>query len=295
VGSALRRQLVAPLCAPRCTVGGRCNTHLLGAACDSPACLAHVARVAYSGDITWCLRGRRGCSRGRGLAHARLQDEPVSVGATPSHHRGGPCWSRYTGVVGRGVYRSYFSAMGGAGFWVVLSLLSVVMEAAVIGTHVCRRVRVCVSGGGYDGQVCPLLRPVTLNPPRLRWPACLPPAGSFVPHNAATRDNPRFVAAGNLLWVTDWATPEHARSHMRMWVYVGLTLGSSVLALLRNGALMFGSYRASRWLHGTMLDRVLKSPLGWFNTTPQGQILNRWPWTPAPVCCACRCRHCCCF
>jgi len=38
----------------------------------------------------------------------------------------------------------------------------------------------------------------------------------------------------------------------------------------------FGTLRASSFLHGKMLGRILRAPLSFFDTTPVGRIINRF-------------------
>jgi ATP-binding cassette, subfamily C (CFTR/MRP), member 1 len=38
----------------------------------------------------------------------------------------------------------------------------------------------------------------------------------------------------------------------------------------------FASLRASRSLHDDMAEHVMRAPMGWFERTPMGRILNRF-------------------
>lgn len=46
--------------------------------------------------------------------------------------------------------------------------------------------------------------------------------------------------------------------------------------LLRYFAMAVGITRASRTLHGTLLDRIMKAPMSFFDVTPLGRITNRF-------------------
>ncbi len=79
-----------------------------------------------------------------------------------------------------------------------------------------------------------------------------------------------------LVWLTTWtddADPDNARY---LGVYLALAVATALQALARNFMWFYGCYRASRYFHEAMVSRVLKAPMSWFNSTPQGQIMNRF-------------------
>ncbi|GBB99870.1 hypothetical protein RclHR1_03660017 [Rhizophagus clarus] len=59
-------------------------------------------------------------------------------------------------------------------------------------------------------------------------------------------------------------------------IYVLITMTSILLGVLRVVWLYFGSLRASRKLYEKLLNRIMRAPLRFFDTTPVGRILNRF-------------------
>ncbi|CAG8606010.1 17882_t:CDS:10 [Rhizophagus irregularis] len=59
-------------------------------------------------------------------------------------------------------------------------------------------------------------------------------------------------------------------------IYVLITMISILLGVSRLVWLYYGSLRASRILHENLLNRVIRAPLRFFDTTPVGRILNRF-------------------
>ncbi|CAG8607661.1 8848_t:CDS:10, partial [Dentiscutata erythropus] len=59
-------------------------------------------------------------------------------------------------------------------------------------------------------------------------------------------------------------------------IYVLITFLSIITGVLRYAWLYYGSLRASKKLYQTLLHRVIRAPLRFFDTTPVGRILNRF-------------------
>ncbi|CAL5986502.1 Xenobiotic-transporting_ATPase / Multidrug resistance-associated protein [Hexamita inflata] len=64
-------------------------------------------------------------------------------------------------------------------------------------------------------------------------------------------------------------------SNNYLWLYIGLTVGSIIFTLFGN--IVFSSFclQISKKLHDVMLGSILKTKMGFFDTTPQGRIVNR--------------------
>ena len=59
-------------------------------------------------------------------------------------------------------------------------------------------------------------------------------------------------------------------------VYVGIGCTGELLAAMQTLALTICALRASRKLHGTVLARLLRAPMLFFDSTPSGAVLNRF-------------------
>lgn len=63
---------------------------------------------------------------------------------------------------------------------------------------------------------------------------------------------------------------------MYLSVYGVLGLLQAIFIMLSAIILSVGTLNAASKLHGTMLERILRSPMSFFDTTPLGRILNRF-------------------
>ncbi|GAB1859186.1 Multidrug resistance-associated protein 1 isoform X7 [Camponotus japonicus] len=89
---------------------------------------------------------------------------------------------------------------------------------------------------------------------------------------------------GSNIWLSAWSndnmthvngTIDTARRDMYLGVYGVLGLGQAIFVVLSQTALAVGCLRGSKLLHSELLFGILRSPLGFFDTTPSGRILNR--------------------
>lgn len=58
-------------------------------------------------------------------------------------------------------------------------------------------------------------------------------------------------------------------------VYAAIGIGSVLLDMIANAALIFGAYRASRLLFKRLLDNVIHATMRWHDTTPTGELKSR--------------------
>ena len=88
-----------------------------------------------------------------------------------------------------------------------------------------------------------------------------------------------FVAtrvAADGIGVTTVPAPDSVNISYYLTIYVALGVLYIVLALLRLGFLFKGALNASRRLHAELLNCVLRAKFKFFDTTPLGQIMNRF-------------------
>jgi ABC-type multidrug transport system fused ATPase/permease subunit len=79
-------------------------------------------------------------------------------------------------------------------------------------------------------------------------------------------------------WLQRWALqpsveqPEARNLH----IFLALTLGTTLVALLRSVAFFTSTNRANSTIHQRALRRVLLSPMHFFTSNPLGRVLNRF-------------------
>lgn len=67
-----------------------------------------------------------------------------------------------------------------------------------------------------------------------------------------------------------------SRLNMYLGIYVLINVGNILLSVTRFACMYWGGIRASKKLYELLLDRVLRAPLRFFDTTPVGRIVNRF-------------------
>ena len=68
----------------------------------------------------------------------------------------------------------------------------------------------------------------------------------------------------------------HDTRNLYLGVYGGLGLGQAVAVIFASLFLYISTLTGANKLHHIMLGNVLRSPMSFFDTTPQGRILNRF-------------------
>ncbi|XP_011699220.1 PREDICTED: multidrug resistance-associated protein 1 isoform X8 [Wasmannia auropunctata] len=90
---------------------------------------------------------------------------------------------------------------------------------------------------------------------------------------------------GSSVWLSVWSndnqtvgndTFDTAKRDMYLGVYGALGFGQAIFVVLAQTASAIGCLRSSKLLHSEVLYVMLRSPLGFFDTTPSGRILNRF-------------------
>lgn len=87
---------------------------------------------------------------------------------------------------------------------------------------------------------------------------------------------------GANLWLKHWSGKnlnEGANNHV--WFYLGIYAligwSGTIFAFLQTMTMwVYCAIRSARYLHSSMLESVIKSPMSFFDTTPLGRILNRF-------------------
>lgn len=78
------------------------------------------------------------------------------------------------------------------------------------------------------------------------------------------------------LWTSSLSVNPEGRHFGPLILYSAASLASVTIMLFRSLALVAASIRASKRVHDAALWRVLRAPLTWLDTTPNGRIINRF-------------------
>ncbi|KAK8771661.1 hypothetical protein V5799_025095 [Amblyomma americanum] len=82
------------------------------------------------------------------------------------------------------------------------------------------------------------------------------------------------------LWSNDALDPVLAtdpeQRNYRLGMYAMYGIVETIFVLVGSISLHLSALRGSQTLHASMLERVLRSPMSFFDTTPMGRILNRF-------------------
>lgn len=88
---------------------------------------------------------------------------------------------------------------------------------------------------------------------------------------------PRLADLGARSWLGTWTSQAEKYAVLpAVSLFVGLSLLSAGADRLRYFVTFTGGVKAGTWYFAALLRRVLRSPLSFFDSTPQGRILNRF-------------------
>lgn len=88
---------------------------------------------------------------------------------------------------------------------------------------------------------------------------------------------PRLADLGARSWLGTWTSRAQEYAVLpAVSLFVGLSLLSAGADRLRYFVTFTGGVKAGTWYFASLLVRVLRSPLSFFDSTPQGRILNRF-------------------
>ncbi|CAG7833091.1 unnamed protein product [Allacma fusca] len=91
------------------------------------------------------------------------------------------------------------------------------------------------------------------------------------------------VSVGSNMWLTAWSeepivngTISVSRRDMFLGVYGALGVFQAFFSFTGTLVMALGTLKSSALFHSDMLDRILRSPMSFFDTTPVGRIVNRF-------------------
>jgi len=77
-------------------------------------------------------------------------------------------------------------------------------------------------------------------------------------------------------WLSRWSVSGSSDTGYYLTIYVGIGLGACFLIFVYQITFVIGGLASAAGIHNRMLAAVLKAPMSFFDTTPSGQILNRF-------------------
>lgn len=177
------------------------------------------------------------------------------------------CLARNVGHIKTRLYKLYFNALGGSAYWVIVF-------AFIIGS---RALDIAESWW--------IKKWVASNEPSNMASTIIEKAHYFFMQQQVT--SPKTIVDGGV--VAAFRPAAHSRGFglfsttggsdqldMYLTIYILITMTNIVVGAGRFASLYYGTLRASKKLYQQLLQRVLRAPMRFFDTTPVGRILNRF-------------------
>lgn len=77
-------------------------------------------------------------------------------------------------------------------------------------------------------------------------------------------------------WLSRWSVSEGSDTNYYLFIYMGIGLGACLCIFVYQIVFVIGGMRSAAGLHKNLLTSILGAPMSFFDTTPSGQILNRF-------------------
>lgn len=177
------------------------------------------------------------------------------------------CLARNVGHIKTRLYKLYFNALGGSVYWVIVF-------AFIFGS---RALDIAESWW--------IKKWVASNEPSNMANTIMEKAHYFFMQQQVT--SPKTIVDGGV--VAAFRPAAHSRGFglfstadgsdqldMYLTIYILITMTNIVVGAGRFASLYYGTLRASKKLYQQLLQRVLRAPMRFFDTTPVGRILNRF-------------------
>ncbi|KAJ2962176.1 hypothetical protein NQZ79_g2672 [Umbelopsis isabellina] len=169
---------------------------------------------------------------------------------------------RAEGSVSLAVWKTYFDASGGTFFWLAVLFMFCVAQFMIIGQDYWIK----VWAGAYN----------SVNSTMSDF-AILTTGGQYRDFISMEMSTPNYFhqlmhSAGSL--TTNG--PQNVNVNYYLGVYFLIGVVTMVFASLRNYILYMGSLEASRKIHNTLINRILRAKVRFFDVTPLGRIINRF-------------------
>lgn len=92
----------------------------------------------------------------------------------------------------------------------------------------------------------------------------------------------QLCSTGSFIWLAVWSDQENLRNSTNhetlqsLGIYGLLGVGQTVTVCIATVLLFLSTLQGAKTLHNNMLANILSSPMSFFDTTPQGRIINRF-------------------
>jgi ABC-type multidrug transport system fused ATPase/permease subunit len=181
--------------------------------------------------------------------------------------------TKATGSVKWPVLKLYLSSMGGFWFWLVTAVVFGLNQISGLVTNLWIR----EWSGQYQIEGTAATTPYRLEAQNAMSPFSASPLGanthsaSWVPHAFS---NGSTAAAASISPQSKLIAEVNALHYLTILAVIGLA--GAFATLMRDVWLFYGSLTASRKIHKRLMQAILHARLKFFDTTPLGQIVNRF-------------------
>lgn len=171
------------------------------------------------------------------------------------------------GVVGLGIIAMYLRAMGSWGFWLAAAVVFAGQQLSNVSTNVwIRHWADAYVRRDYSMDISPSVYSTTHVRGLHGWSSCVGSGCTFSLPSFGYSHQPTFSVSQS----------DFVDAGYYLGVYAILGIIFMAITLLREGILFAGSLQASRKIHSGLMHNVSHAKFRFFDSTPLGQIMNRF-------------------
>ncbi|KAG2181050.1 hypothetical protein INT43_008632 [Umbelopsis isabellina] len=178
---------------------------------------------------------------------------------------------RSRGRVKSMIYKMYINASGGPMYWLLLVLLLICVRAFSVGESLWLK-KWAEAYASNDTE--------TVNNAMINYMQFQEKDSGYQNYFSTILQTPTNL----IFWKNDFANGtlyqfsenESVNLTYYLGIFLLIDLGGVMVTLVRVFVQYYGSLKASRILYKQLLDKVLRAPIRFFDTTPVGRIMNRF-------------------